>query len=248
MNSKNGNHRVLAVILLFVPLSLIAMWFIGGTQQTIELTVQSSLPPNEMQQRFEQVLARLQPLTAEQLAERASMQDFGSKRFGNQGSNITTPSGRERLQTRPVNYVSPTTPTGNLLQAGFSLPLADIVLPENLMQDESVDIDPSIIYRDPEFVEKPVARNWLGKDNRNVYLEEMDTEEHMQLIRLERSKLRFEPTIIDGKSGTRIVYPISIHHRGMKRIYGKFLERECEDIAKRRLEWICEQLEAASAQ
>lgn len=239
MHPKTGNHRVLLVFLLFLPISLLALWYVGGNRQEFELTVTSDQSPAAMEQRFNQIVASLDSLTPEQLVERVeSRQDRESP---------TKP-----LRLRHVHYQAPTaslvTPVPVALDAVAPLRslLADIVIPQMSEEDQALEIDPSIVYRDAEFENTSVNRAWLGKDLTSVYLQETDFEEHLRFVRLDRSQLKFEPVMKDGKTGCRIVYSFSVHHEGLRRLYGKFLERECELLAQNRLQWICQQLEGDS--
>lgn len=235
MNPKPGNHRILLVLLLFLPACLIGLWLTGGNRQEFQLSVQSELSPAELEQRLDQILSSLESLSAEQLARH------------------TRDAPEETLTAQPVKFAAP---GAMLLGSDFSIPLApmapargllaDIVIPQHPDSSEvDLEIDPAIIYRDAAFENRQVDRSWLGKDNSSIYLRETDDQHHLRLVRLERGQLRFEPSS-QGKSKGRIIYTFSVRHEGLRRFYGKFLERECETLALSRLRWVCDQLEDCS--
>lgn len=234
MNSRYGKHRVLLVLLLFMPLTLVSLWYVGGNQQEFELSVTSAHSPEELQDRFDRIVASLAPMSEDELARHARQSlELGPYEMG---------------IARPVHFL----PSASLVGSGFPTVgvsvwqnlLADIVPPDLPANDLSLEIDPAIVYCDSEFENYLVNRSWLGKDQTSIYLREIDEQQHLRLVRLQREGLRFEPLVKDGSKGCRVIYSFSLQHTGLKRIYGKFLERECESLARNRLEWICGQLEA----
>lgn len=124
-----------------------------------------------------------------------------------------------------------------------SLPLADIVY--NDIQDESdLLIDPTIVFCDPEFETSiSIDRHWVGQDISSIYLQEFDSQHNVRVVRLIRENFQIADNGKQDEIGSTVTYRFSIRHHGLRRIYGKFFERDCEGCVINRLQWICEQLE-----
>jgi len=227
MNARNSQHRVILVFLLFVPLALLSMWVVGGGEQQLSVSVNSDLPARELAERFEQLVQRLELLDETQ--------------FTSQAMKLLSPEGDVLTRTMPVSYPGN---SGVGVTGTNVFPLADIVSSDVDSERQEFSIDPAVIFSDSNFQNATqVELTWFGRDNGNVYLKEVDQNERSRLVKLGRKNLQFEAYRTDGKVGSTITYNFSIHHKGLRRIYGKFLERDCEGCVLKRIDWICKQLE-----
>jgi hypothetical protein len=223
MTTPNSLHRVVFVFVGFLSIALFFLWVLGGRESHCVVTVASSLPSSEMQQRFQARIEQLELLDSKSLRV-------------------------EQIRKLPM-YEPGMVPVSMVVHSGsFSLgrlPLADIVFLGSEDREESISIDPAVVFSDLAFrPSSELALEWFARDSEHVYLRETDVDRHVRLVKLQQDNLRFTSTAVDGQEGSLISYTYTVRHSGFRRLYGKLFERSCESSAQARLEWICNQLEA----
>ena len=225
MQPNSRKHlRVITVFLGFISVAVAGLWVMGGAESECTVEVTSPLPPMVLSQRFEERFRNLQPI------DTATLQADAIRRFESQD-----------VGSLPVSMLC-----GWGGRGGILMPLADIVIEGN-SEDGLLSMDPAVVFTDAEFVQHSAVRiEWFGRDGQFVYLRELDTDNHVRLVRLDHKKLEFGYSDIDSVDQGAIRYTYSITHSGIKRWYGKLFDRSCEMAARNRLEWLCRDLESAA--
>jgi len=222
MKSQTSSHyRVLFVFVGFVTISALSLWVMGGRQSDCVVEINSSLPCQELESRFQSQIDRLRQL------DRTSLQADSIRAYRIHDSGLI-----------PISMVSP------VRSRTLPMPLADIVVGTDLV-DEPGLLDPAVVFVEPKFrYSEGLDLEWFGRDTHYVYLREVDSENRVRLVKLDPDSLSFVAgTEIESAGGSVLRYTFRVKHSGIQRLYGKLFERSYEDAARVRMLWICRQLE-----
>lgn len=223
--SKSNPFRVLLVFIGFSLIAAAGLWFTGGRPTEISIEVRSSLSPVVLAQRFEEKVSLLPELTDSQTSSATS------RRIPLHGSLVAPISGLGMIGLRGI------------VTAPMILPIADVVYSSE--PTGSGIIDPAIVFTDTKFFYSDAMElEWYGRDDQYIYLREFDAKDHIRLVKLDPALVKFVAESADGTDGCVVRYVITMQHTGWKRFYGKLYSRSCEESARVRLAWICQQLES----
>jgi hypothetical protein len=220
--SKNSPVRVLLVFATFLLIAVGGLWLAGGRPTELYVEVHSPLSSAELLRRFERKLARLPELSAADTSDAAS-------------------------RTVPIHgaLVAPISTIGLPGQVTIPvfLPLADVIFSSE-PSGQSI-IDPAIVFTDTKFFTSDAMElEWYGRDDNFFYLRELDSQDHIRLVKLDPDRVEFSAAPTDGPAGCVVRYNVTLQHSGWQRFYGKLYSRTCEESARVRLSWICHQLES----
>ncbi|MBL8892836.1 MAG: hypothetical protein JNL67_22860 [Planctomycetaceae bacterium] len=217
---RSSPFRVFLVMLSFLLMALSGLWIMGGSPTKISVEVHSELPSSILAHRFEMHCRLLPTMKLSHAGRQLALPQWASSRCEPIAISLAAGSSR---------YVLP-------------FPLADIVF---RTPPGPKDMDPAVVSCDAEFqAADPLQLEWYGRDERFIYLREYDADHHVRLIKLEPEQVQFIPDENAESSGCLVRYVVVMEHHGWERIYGKLFTKSCEESAKVRLLWICEQLES----
>jgi len=229
MNPKNGKFRVILVYLSFLPIALGAMWLIGGRPFFCKVTVRTNQKATEMRDRLDELAKTLPWIDRD---SQVSLMDLGRDVLA---TNTSNKKSSEQTTVQNVRF--------------------DIVL-EDQLQDQGnfFCVDPSIIGTESGFSEAGiVTREWVGRREQGsqtiLVFKECDQQGRSRLVQINQEGLEFTPaptSSVGNEIQSDVSYSFEIQHQGLKRIYGRFLERTCEENHRKRLLWICDQLKEDS--
>lgn len=217
---RRSPFRVWFVLLSFMILALGGLWILGGRPTQISVEVHSALPSSILAERFEMHCRMLPHLNLRQVG------------------GYIAPRESTSIRVQPIAISVPASANGIVMPC----PIADIVLHAPPRQS---DLDPAVVSCDVEFqAADQLKLEWYGRDERFIYLREYDEGHHARLVKLEPDQVEFVPNENPESEGCVVRYVVLMQHRGWERLYGKLFTKSCEESAKVRLVWICEQLES----
>lgn len=230
MNPKNGKFRVILVYLSFIPLALGAMWLVGGRPLPRKVTVQTNQKAARMLSKLV-ALSDTLPEVSGEVTDRSAEANNAVFFQADTVSQVSAIEMRNQSDVQNVRF--------------------DIITEEGQEERDSFFcVDPSIIGSEEGFNDNGlVSHKWIGKISAGnqtlLVMEETDQQGRSRIVQIKQSALEFEPaksSTVGKKVLTDFSYSFEFQHQGLKRIYGRFLERTCEANHRRRLLWICDQL------
>jgi hypothetical protein len=222
---SSNPFRVFLVFVSFALMALGGLWVAGGRPTELSVEVRSTLSSEVLSHRFIETCGRLRELTDAETSSEAS------RRIPLHGS-LTAQISVLGMIGLPQQMSIP-----------LVLPFADIVYSSEPSGQGIVD--PAIVFTDTKFFSSDAMElEWYGRDDQFIYLRELDANEHVRLVKLDPNQVEFSAQSPLESEGCLVRYMITLQHSGWQRFYGKLYTRTCEESARVRLAWICQQLES----